>query len=423
MDADLLLMIFYMCLMGAAMGTFSGLIPGIHVNTLAMLLLTFSVPLLDAVSGFVPEGTAPLMLACCVMSAAVVHAAVSFVPSAFIGIPDTDSVMSVLPAHRMVLDGEGMIAVRCAAIGSLVGAFTSVVLAVPLYLLLQNGLGDYLDSITVGVLVIVLSMMVLGEEGPYRPLAAAVIAASGIAGVVCMTDLLPMENPLGMEPETMFPLLTGLFGIPSLIWHSGVPIPFQYDTEQHPVSPLPGIKGVLTGGLTGWFPGITSTAGAMVAGRIFGNNGPREFISMVASIGTASTVFAFITLSLTGKERSGTMSVINSLVGDADLSLGSEVFLSMMAAICMASVIAYFVTVVSGRWMGSVAGNIDTRRFNRAVLVLMVVLTYVFCGYWGLVILAACTLIGMVPLLFGLHRISLTGCLMVPVLLFRLGVL
>ena len=71
MDPDLLLMVLYMCLMGAAIGTLSGLVPGIHVNTLSMILLAFGTPLLDAVSMFVPHGFAPVMLACCVMSAAV----------------------------------------------------------------------------------------------------------------------------------------------------------------------------------------------------------------------------------------------------------------------------------------------------------------------------------------------------------------
>ncbi len=420
MDADLLLMIFYMCLAGAAVGTFSGLVPGIHVNTLAIVLLTFSGPLTDIVAVFSGRDDAPLLLACCVMSAAVVHSAVDFVPSAFIGLPDTESVLSVLPAHRMVLDGEGMTAVRCAAIGSLTGAVASLVLAVPLYLLLENGLGDYLDSITVGVLIIVIVMMVYGEGG-NRLLAVAVITASGAMGLVTMLGVLPMDSPAGMEPETMFPLLTGLFGIPSLLWHSDIPIPVQYDDERFPVSPLPGIRGVLTGSLTGWFPGITSTAGAMIAGKLFGGNGPREFIAMVSSIGTASTMFTFVTLSLTGKERSGTMSVISELTAGTDISLGSGAFAAMMAAMAIASVLAYILTVRSGRLMCSVAERIDMSLLNRAVLILMIAMTILFCGYWGMMVLLVCTLIGMVPLLFGIHRIHLTGCLVVPVLLFKLG--
>ena len=421
MDPDLLLMVLYMCLMGAAIGTLSGLVPGIHVNTLSMILLAFGGPLLDAVSVFVPYGSAPVMLACCIMSAAVVHSMVSFVPSAFIGIPDTESVLSVLPAHRMVLEGEGMVAVRCAAIGSLTGAITSLIVAVPLYLMLGNGLGDYLNSILIAVLLIVLALMVLEESGMSRLYALAIIIASGAAGLIVMLDIVPMESITGMEPETMFPLLTGLFGIPSLLWQGGAEIPPQYDDEVLPVSPSYGVKGVLTGCVTGWFPGITSTAGAMIAGRIFGNGDTRGFISMVSSISTASAMFAFITLSLTGKERSGTMSAINSLVEGTDISLGSVTFTCILVSMGIAAVLGYVITVWSGKRMCTFVQRLDMNVFNRAIQILMISLTIVFCGYWGLVVLAACTLIGMAPLVLGIRRIHLTGCLIVPVLLFKLG--
>ena len=422
MDPDLLLLILYMCLIGAAAGTFSGLVPGIHVNTLAMLLLLASPFLLDALSVFVPAGYGPLLLSCAVMSAAVVHSSIDFVPSAFIGIPDADTVLNVLPAHRMILDGEGMAAVRCAAIGSLTGAIVSLLLAVPMYIVLTNGLGDYLDSITVGALIIVLALMILDENPGRRIYAIVIMALSASAGLLVMTETLPMASVFDLEPETMFPLLTGLFGIPSLLTadrNSGIPP--QKDDERFPVSPIHGIKGVVTGSITGWFPGITSTAGATIAGHIFSTGGTRGFISMVSSIGTASTMFAFITLCINGKERSGTMSVIGSLLQDADLGLGGDVFISMMAAMAIASVLAYMLTIWSGKAMCELLRRLDMVVFNRMILIAMVILTFLFCGYWGLVVLMVCTLIGLLPMLLGTRRIHLTGCLIVPVLLFKLG--
>lgn len=422
MDPDLLLMILYMCLIGAAAGTFSGMVPGIHVNTLAMLLLLASPLLLDVLSGFVPYEYGPLLLSCAVMSATVVHSSVDFVPSAFIGIPDADTVLNVLPAHRMILDGQGMAAVRCAAIGSLTGASVSLILAFPLYILLTNGLGDYLDSITIGALIIVLALMILDESKGRRTIACIIMALSASMGLLVMVDMIPMKSMFDMEPETMFPLLTGLFGIPSLLTADrGKDIPEQKDDERLPVSPVYGIKGVLTGSITGWFPGITSTAGATIAGRIFSSSGTRGFISMVSSIGTASTMFAFMTLSINGKERSGTMSVIGSLLDGSDISLGSEAFVSMMIAMGIASVLAYFLTVWSGKTMCRLLAKVDMLVFNKVILVTMIILTALFCGYWGLVILIACTLIGLLPLLLGTKRLHLTGCLIVPVLLFKLG--
>lgn len=424
MDPDLLLMLLYMCIIGACVGTFTGLVPGIHVNTLAMILLAFSGPLTEFISSFAPDGFGPLMLASCVVSAAVVHSAVDFVPSAFIGVPDTETVMNVIPAHRLLLEGEGMVAVRCAAIGSLVGSAVSLILAVPMYHLLRSGLGDYLDSITLAVLVLVLTLMIIDEDEEKRIYAVPVMALSGLMGVIAMNSELPMESVFGIGAEAVFPLLTGLFGIPSLLMaQNGGRIPPQYDMERVPVSPLPAVKGVVTGSITGWYPGITSTAGATIAGHMFGSDGIRGFISMVSSIGTASTMFTFVTLCVSGKERSGTMSVVNGLLEGFDLAPGGDAFLSMMLTMAAASVIAYFVMIWAGRMMCRIAENVDTATVSRVILVLMVALTVVFCGYWGVVLLLVCSVVGMVPLMLGTNRIHLTGCLIIPVILFKAGIL
>lgn len=424
MDADLLLIVFYMCMIGAGIGTFSGLVPGIHVNTLAVILLASSDALLGVIECFTPVEYGPMMLACCVISAAVVHSAVDFIPSTFLGVPDESTVLNVLPAHRMLLDGRGMTAVRCAAIGSLVGSIVSLVLAIPMYFILGGPFGAYLNTITVGVLFIVLGLMILDEAPDRRIHAVAIMALSGLMGILTMTVELPFENMLGMEPETMFPLLTGLFGIPSLIMsRNGEGIPPQVDDEPLPVSPIAGVKGVVTGSLTGWFPGITSTAGATIASHIFGQEDSRGFISMVASIGTASTMFTFVTLAITGKERSGAMSVINQLLDGSNLAFGGEAFAAMMISMAIATVLAYVIMIRSGRMMCALAERIDIVRLNRILLVAMIAMTIVFTGYTGLIVLLVCCVIGMLPIMFDTNRIHLTGCLIIPVLLFKMGVL
>ena len=119
MDPTLTALCVLMALLGCAIGTFSGMVPGIHVNTLAALLLA-SYPAIEAMIPLEPSDSA-VAVACCVMSASVVHSYVDFVPSVFIGAPDSEDAVSVLPGHRLLLQGRGMEAVRSAAIGSLVG--------------------------------------------------------------------------------------------------------------------------------------------------------------------------------------------------------------------------------------------------------------------------------------------------------------
>ena len=79
--------------------------------------------------------------------------------------------------------------------------------------------------------------------------------------------------------------------------------------------------------------------------------------------------------------------------------------------------------IQAGKIMCKVIEHVDISKMNAAVLTLMIVLTILFTGYWGLVLLLACTLLGLVPVVFDANRMHLTGCLIVPVLLFKLGLM
>ena len=72
MGPDIILFVFYMSLLGAAIGTFSGMVPGIHVNTLAAMMLAGYPVLSDCLSSFIPSEMLPICMASCIMSASIV---------------------------------------------------------------------------------------------------------------------------------------------------------------------------------------------------------------------------------------------------------------------------------------------------------------------------------------------------------------
>jgi len=296
-----------MSVMGASVGMFSGLVPGIHVNTLASLMLISYPVIHSAVSSFADPLYVPILLSACIVSASVVHSFVSYVPSVFTGVPDQDNVMSMLPGHRLLLDGKGMTAVRASAIGSLVGAMSAVTVAIPLQYFMINGLGDYLGSITSAVLLMAVAALILSERSLKNCCcAASLIFISGMMGCVCMFMPVPYSG-LVFDGELLFPLLTGLFGVPVLITTpSGVKIPEQTDDDKHPISASSGLKGVITGGIVGWFPGITATAGAAFTRMFVDEKTPERFIGLVSSIGTASALCLRLSRFLsTAKEERG----------------------------------------------------------------------------------------------------------------------
>lgn len=167
-----------------------------------------------------------------------------------------------------------------------------------------NGAESYLDMITSGVLALTLIIIVMTSR--RKILAAVMVIVSGLVGKFVMGGDIPSAGILG-EGTLLFPMLTGMFGIPALLDRiDAASIPRQTDDGKDPVGPGPGLKGVLTGLVAGWFPGITSTAGATIASAFGSEDRPERFIATVGSIGTVTAVFSVVTLAVSGSGRSGT---------------------------------------------------------------------------------------------------------------------
>jgi len=424
MGPELIALAVIMSLAGAVAGTFTGLIPGIHVNTLASMMLVLYPALGSLMSGFTDPSYAPILVSSFIMSASVVHSFVDFVPSVFIGAPDPDEVLTMLPGHRLMMEGRGMEAVRAAAIGSSVGAACSVLLAIPFQYLMLNGLAETLDVFTFSVLLFTLCAITLNEKGINCKLwALTLILVSGGLGYVCMNLGLPCSGILG-EGTLLFPLLTGLFGMPTLLSSvKKAAIPVQYDKKTDPVGPIPGLKGLLMGTIAGWYPGITATAGASLASIFSPEKDPARFISMVASIGTVTSIFSIVTLSVSGNGRSGTVLVIKEIIGDNLSGFCSPGFLLMLFSVGIAAAFGYYATIYSGKMMINLSRRIDTNTMNKAVIVIVSLLVLLLTGPFGILILVISTFVGLIPLDNNSNRIPLVGCLILPVLISKMSLI
>lgn len=405
-------------ILGSAMGLFTGLVPGIHVNTLASMLVVASPGISAALQGALPESQIPTDVCCMIMSASVVHSYVDFVPSVFIGAPDADTAVSVLPGHRMLLDGRGMAAVRSAAIGSLIGCSASILLAVPMQYVMMTGASDILDQITKAVLILVVCILMYNEYRKNQLLFGAIaFLLSGAMGYAVMELPIPSDGLFG-EGTLLMPMLTGLFGLPTMLMSSdGAKFPRQPDREKDPVGIVPGLKGVLMGSVAGWFPGITSTVGATVSATILPDRTPERFISTVASIGTVTSVLSLVTLSVSGSGRSGTVIAIGDILGDSIRGVMTEPFLLLLVSAAVGSALGYALTVWSGRMMASFVERLRQDLLNKAVIAFLIIMVLLTTGFWGMVIMVASLLIGFIPVSCEDGKTVLCGCLMLPVII------
>lgn len=96
---------------GVMLGSLTGLIPGFHVNNVALILLALSPGLLEL-------GIPLSAVAAIIVSTGTVHTFLNYIPSALIGAPDGDTALSLLPGHRMLLAGNAARGVAWSARGS-----------------------------------------------------------------------------------------------------------------------------------------------------------------------------------------------------------------------------------------------------------------------------------------------------------------
>ena len=202
---------------GILLGTISGIIPGVHANTLAGVLLSFQVVLLSLFG--------PLVLAGAMFAALITHTFVDAVPSTFLGIPDADTSLAVLPAHALCLEGNGEEAVRIAALGSACAMVIAVPLSVVCFFLLP-ALQPYFDW-WIGILLIAsIGYMIVTSECPGWGLALFLV--SGVLGIFALHYAFLSWHTLAGSSAILMPLLTGLFGISVLITASQGKLPEQH---------------------------------------------------------------------------------------------------------------------------------------------------------------------------------------------------
>ncbi len=268
---------------GVALGTCSGLTPGLHANNFALLLAS----VVSAVPG------PPLALGAAMLAAGVVHTFLDVVPALALGVPDPATAAVTLPGHRLVLDGRGREALRLSALGSGVAVVVALPVAVPLTRAVDAvypALRRHVPFLLAGAAVV----LVATEPTWRRRLAAtATLAVAGGLGWLTLD-----RDPSGPVATggVLAPLFAGLFGAPVLIEAlDGEGVPPQAD----PAVTLDGRTvfgtagaGVGAGALVGYLPGVSAAVGTvLVLPAVPGRSGARGFLVASSGANTANTVF------------------------------------------------------------------------------------------------------------------------------------
>ncbi|MFH1669794.1 MAG: tripartite tricarboxylate transporter permease [Candidatus Woesearchaeota archaeon] len=387
--------------LGVHAGIITGLTPGIHINLVSLILLSSSPILL--------QYTNPIVLCCFIIAMSVTHTFLDAVPSIFLGAPDADQALNVLPGHRLLLQGKGFEAVKLTVIGSLLSLLFAIALTpilIPFSRFIYPLIKDYIGYLLIATVL----FMILKDKN--KLLNAIIFLMSGILGLLVL-NMPKLDDPL-------FPLLSGLFGTSMLIFSLSqkVTIPEQsfeetLKIEKQEIAKAVG-AGTFAGTLTGLFPGLGPSQGAVLASQLTKGLSEYGFMILVGGIGTVNFVFSLVTLYTLEKARNGAVIVISKLLGEYTLI---ALFIFACTAL-IAAAAATFLALKISKLFGKAISKVNYPLVVCSVITLIVLLVFYFSGFLGLLVLITATAVGMVPELTGTARNHQMGCLLLPVILF-----
>jgi len=114
-------------LLGVFAGIITGITPGIHINLVSLLVVS-SAAYLTSIFSFASLGVF-------IISMAITHTFLDTLPAIFLGAPESETALSVLPGHKLLLKGMGYEAVKLTIIGSLFSLLAALFLF-PLFIFL-----------------------------------------------------------------------------------------------------------------------------------------------------------------------------------------------------------------------------------------------------------------------------------------------
>ncbi len=446
-----IILVITFAILGTCLGVLTGLIPGLHVNNIAVIMLSISPALLVGLMflrGYgVPELFIPVLLCVMIVAMSIAHTFLDFIPSTFLGAPEGETALSVLPAHSMLLEGRGYEAVMLSAIGSLGGIIVGFIFLIPFRFIIGepvNGyifLKEYMVYILLGICILILfseqtkipyKRVVNSGKTEYEPgkfsrtlgiaIAVLIFLTAGVFGYLIF--ILDIGSPFGLPSTALFPALAGLFGVATLLdsLRSNTSIPKQKITRPE-LDKGETLKSVTTGSIAGstvgFLPGLSSGVATVVA-MLFRKEQEREqVIVTLSAINTTNSFFVLVALFLILRPRSGAAIVVNQLIPvehwGSTIMPGNLIYLVLAGLI--AAILGFFLTLYIGKRFARLFEKISYRKVVGGIIIFIIIMVFMFTGMLGLFILAISTCLGLMPPYFGVRRSHAMGVLLVPVII------
>ncbi len=394
-----MLQIFLAIIIGTSLGIITGLIPGVHINLIAILIIS----LLPKLQNF-----DPISLIVTIIAMSITHTFLDIIPSTYLGAPSEDTALSILPTHKLLLQGKAYEAIRLATLGSLLGLTTTIIIT-PLLIPLLNLAYPYIKSLTPYILIIATILLIYKEKNKIKTI--LIFSLSGVLGIYTLNNHL-------LE-QALFPLFSGLFGISGLLLslNNQVKIPKQIITIPKLKKKITTLsKGVFASTLTGFLPGLGAAQAAIIATSTSKNSDPKEYIFLIGSINTIVMVIGLITFYTINKTRNGSVIAVSKIIDQLTI----DNLITIGAAILITAALATFLALNISKIFSKVITKINYSKLCKTIIAFISILVLMISGPYGILLLITATALGILPPLLNVSRHHLMGSLILPIILFFL---
>ena len=384
---------------GILCGVITGITPGIHINLVATTLVAVAPRI--AIS--------PLILCVFIIAMSVTHTFLDTLPSIFLGAPDSATALGVLPGHRYLLRGMGLMAVKLTIIGSF-GALLLSTLLFPVFIPVVKYGYPFIAKIMFWLILAVVIFMILNDH--KRWWALVVFTLAGILGVIVTHANIK---------EPLLPLLSGLFGVSTLLvsLRENNTLPEQKQSTEIKLRGAIALKALVSGQCSGFItaimPGLGASTAAVMSMQFTRKLGDHGFMILMGAIGTANFVLSLVALFVMNKARNGSIVAVQTLFPE---TLTSQVLLLFLATTLIAGGMGVIISLKLGKIFSKCITLVRYDKLVSTIILFIVFLTFVLSGWPGLLVLAVSTAVGIIPAVVKTARTHAMACLLVPVMIF-----
>ncbi len=387
---------------GIVLGTITGLTPGLHINLVAVLIVSLAAKI---------TSIAPEHAALAIISMAITHTFLDTIPSVFLGVPDPDKVAVVLPAHRLVFKGKGYEAVLLTVFGSFASLVASIA-AIPLFVIIFKHLQDLVKGYIGAILIALTLLLIINEKKRLR--ATAIFALSGALGVIVL------DMPLLKEP--LLPMLSGLFGVSTLLIginaDSAIPLQKQTHMQVDNKTKYKSIASAITAGAAGSFlPGMGPSQIAILGAKLFRGLGDKGYVILVGGLNTVNMALSIAMLYAANKARNGAIVAVSQV-----MPTFSRTFFLIASATCLvAAGVSTILTILLSRKVSKHISKVNYKTLSISIIAIILLVVALMSGWLGLIVLITSTALGIACNEMETAKNHMMGCLLVPVILFFLA--